>query len=96
MNETICAAIHTRRQLAFDYGGRPRVVVPYCHGQTQSGEVLRAIQVDGESSSGGFGFGKLWKVAEMRNVRITGEPFSPDDPNYNPDDSAMTSVHCRV
>ncbi|HEX9619279.1 MAG TPA: hypothetical protein VF989_04025 [Polyangiaceae bacterium] len=97
VNSIICDAIRSRRVLEFDYHGLHRVVVPYCHGVSARGtEVLRAIQIAGPSASGGFGFGKLWIVDEMSRLRLTETPFSPDDPNYNPDDSAMVRIHCRV
>ena len=83
--------------LEFAYHDKPRVVAPYCHGVSTRGvEVLRAIQVRGRSDSGGFGLGKLWSVAEMVGVRMLDEHFTPDDPRYNPNDSAMKQVHCRV
>jgi hypothetical protein len=93
----ICEAICTRRLIEFEYDGRHRVVAPYCHGiSTRDEESLRAVQVGGESSKGGLGFGKLWTVSKMFDVRITNTPFTPDDPNYNPNDSAMKQIHCRV
>ena len=92
----ICDAIRTRSLLEFDYHGLPRVVAPYCHGvSTRGAEVLRAVQVRGESSSG-LGFGKLWVVAELAGLRLSGERFEPDDPHYNPHDRAMQQVHCRI
>jgi hypothetical protein len=96
MNGSICQGIASLRLLAFDYEGHPRVVAPYCHGFTRGGESLRAIQVRGTSRSGRFGDGKLWTVSKMRGLRVLDEPFAPDDPNYNPDDSAMIRVHCRA
>jgi hypothetical protein len=96
-NHAICDAIRHRHLLAFDYQERPRVVAPYCHGWSARGvELLRAIQVGGESRSGGFGFGKLWHVLQMQNIRVTTEAFEPDDPDYEPEDGAMARVHCRV
>jgi hypothetical protein len=92
----ICDAIRRRERLAFDYDGRARVVEPYCHGVSRGGEALRGVQVAGESRSGGFGFGKLWMVQRMRNVRCTGQSFVPSDPDYNPEDGAMLSIHCRL
>lgn len=72
-------------------------MAPYCHGiSTRDVEVLRAIQVRGSSSSGGFGLGKLWAVANMVEPRLLEEPFTPNDPRYNPDDSAMKRIHRRV
>jgi hypothetical protein len=96
MNETatICDAIRQHAQLEFDYFNKRRIVEPYCHGTSTAGaEVLRAIQVGGDGS--GFGFGKLWKLSDMSNLQL-GKHFSPKDPNYNPDDSAMKVIHCRI
>jgi hypothetical protein len=93
----VCEAIQAHLLLEFQYGGRRRVVAPYCHGVSRAGsEVLRALQVRGSSRSGGFGFGKLWTMASMTGVRMTDEPFTPDDPDYNPADSAMRSIHCCI
>ena len=100
MNEQktiICEAIRKRLLLEFRYGGLPRVVEPYAYGvSTRGEEVLRAIQVGGSSNSGGFGYGKLWTVEQITALRITNETFPADDPNYNPEDSAMKSIHCCV
>jgi hypothetical protein len=96
-SELICQAIREQRLLAFGYKGQPRVVQPYCYGlATTDSELLRAIQVGGASSSGGFGFGKLWTVADMTDVQVSAEKFVPDDPNYNPNDSAMKRILCRI
>jgi hypothetical protein len=93
----ICRAIRERRLLTFDYNSQSRVVAPYCYGlSTRDAEVLRAVQVGGASSSGGFGFGKLWTLAQMKDVRLSGETFVANDPNYNPDDSAMKRIICRI
>lgn len=96
MSDVICAAISNCELLEFDYDGRHRVVAPYCHGFTARGEVLRAIQVGGDSRSGGMRFGKLWSVDKMRNIRRSARTFAPDDPDYNPNDSAMKTIHCNV
>lgn len=96
MRAEICEAIRERELLEFDYDGRHRVVAPYCHGSNAKGEVLRAIQVEGDSRSRGMGFGKLWSVDKIQNLRRTGVAFIPNDPHYNPNDSAMVAVHCYV
>jgi hypothetical protein len=85
------------RAQEFHYRGLWRVVAPYCHGVPRRGvEVLRAVQVGGSSTSRGFGFGKIWSVSEIVAPTLLSAPFAPDDPHYNPDDSAMKSIHCRV
>jgi hypothetical protein len=93
----ICEAIARRALLQFRYHDRLRIVAPYCHGiSTRDVEVLRAIQIRGESGSGGFGLGKLWAVGEMVEPRILAESFIANDPRYNPKDSGMKQIHCRV
>jgi hypothetical protein len=93
----ICVAIKTRHLLEFDYNDEHRIVAPYCHGTNTRGlEALRAVQIGGGTKSGGVGFGKLWLVDKISNLRVSPTPFTPDDPDYNPDDSAMTSIHCRI
>jgi hypothetical protein len=93
----ICEAIGAQRMLEFDYGGDRRVVQPYCHGFTRKGaETLRAVQVSSHSGSSGRAFGKLWTVAKMQNLRLVVEAFAPDDPDYNPNDTALIEIHCRV
>jgi hypothetical protein len=32
----------------------------------------------------------------MVDPRILEETFAADDPNYNPNDSGMKSIHCRI
>jgi hypothetical protein len=93
----ICEAIANRTLLAFEYDGHTRIVAPYLHGVGhRKVDILRAVQVGGWSRSGQFGVGKLWTVTKMVEVRSTGESFQPDDPSYNPDDTAMLRIHCRV
>lgn len=93
----VCEAIRKRLLLTFDYDGLLRVVAPYCHGTSTRGVAsLRAVQVSGSSRSGGLGFGKLWSLSKMRNLQLTNETFVPDDPNYNPNDSGMREIHCRI
>jgi hypothetical protein len=94
--EVICTAIRTRMLLEFDYDGHRRIVAPYCHGMTRGGQALRGVQVSGGSRSGGLGFGKLWIVSRMSRLQATNRAFVPDDPDYNPDDQAMLSIHCRI
>jgi hypothetical protein len=93
----ICEAIRKRTLLEFEYKGLRRVVQPYCHGiSTRGMESLRAVQVRGSSSSGRFGQGKFWTVSEIVNPRLLDETFVPDDPGYNPNDSGMKYIHCRI
>jgi hypothetical protein len=93
----ICDAIRRCALLEFDYDGLHRVVQPYCHGTASTGrESLRAIQIGGESRGRLIASGKLWTAAKMTNLKVSEQTFSPDDPHYNANDTAMASIHCRV
>jgi hypothetical protein len=93
----ICDAISRRSLLEFDYDGLHRIVQPYCHGTTGTGrESLRAIQIGGESRGSLIASGKLWTVAKMVEVKVSHQTFVPNDPHYNPNDTAMVSTHCRI
>jgi len=93
----ICDAIAGRQMLEFDYDGFHRVVHPYCHGFSRKGaETLRAVQVNSGGRSGGRGYGKLWTVAKMQNLRVVAQTFDTDDPDYNPNDTALLEIHCSV
>ena len=86
----ICDAIARRCLIVFDYNGIHRVAQPYCHGFTRTGaETVRAVEV----GSRGGGFGKLWTVGKMQNLGLSDDRFTSDDPDYNPDDSAMAEIH---
>lgn len=92
---TITEAIRRRVLLQFIYNGQLRIVAPYCFGVSAPGnDVLRAIEVRGSGASNAMG--KLWKVSQMADLRLLDETFSPNDPNYNPNDSAMKQIYARV
>ncbi len=97
MELTICFAISTRRMIRFSYDGGVRTVEPYCHGVSTAGnEVLRAYQVGGFSQSEDPTGWRLFDLAKMEDVEITGEKFEPYRPEYNPGDQVMRSVLCCV
>jgi hypothetical protein len=97
-SDTIREAIRRRSLLQFHYDDHLRVVAPYCYGlSTRDVESLRAVQVRGSSSSSNaLGFGKLWTVSKMRDLRMLEETFVPADPNYNPEDRGMKKIYCRI
>jgi hypothetical protein len=93
----VCEAIQKRLLLELDYDGLHRLVQPYCHGTTSNGrDSLRAIQIGGQSRSAMIASGKLWTIAKMTNVKVSLTAFEPNDPHYNPQDSAFESIHCRI
>jgi hypothetical protein len=96
-SDIISEAIRRRVLLQFHYDDHLRVVAPYCLGlSSRDMDSLRAVQVRGSSSSNALGFGKLWTVSKMRDLRILEETFIPSDPNYNPEDKGMKKIYCRI
>ena|SRR5689334_10939165 len=92
-----CEAIERKALLEFHYQGHLRIVQPYCFGVSKRDKnVLRAVQVRGSSASNQLGIGKLWSVDEVLAPRILDETFAPNDPTYNPNDTAMKRIYCRL
>lgn len=95
--DVIVEALSKRALLKFRYKEHLRIVAPYCFGMSTRGQdVLRAVQVGGSSPSDGMGFGKLWALSEMADLHALDETFEPDDPHYNPNDSAMKQIYARI
>ena len=97
MNKDICSAIKTKRIITFYYDGGLRRIEPYCHGVTKKGnEVLRAFQISGYSRSGSPIGWKLFSVSKISNLKILDETFHSIRRDYNPNDSVMSRIFCRV
>jgi len=97
MNQMICSAIQSRQVIRFYYNGGFRTAEPFCYGVSTAGnEVLRAYQTGGYSESGNPVGWKLFRVSEISSLTTTGEKFFGIRPDYNPQDSAMTTIYCHV
>lgn len=93
----VCRAIQSQRVVRFSYDGGSRTVEPFCHGTSTAGnEVLRGYQTGGYSSSGEPVGWKLFEMAKLSSLTITDTQFSGRRPGYNPNDSAMQTIHCHV
>jgi predicted DNA-binding transcriptional regulator YafY len=97
MNPLVCQAIRDRRVVRFHYGGGTRDVEPYCHGFSKDGhELLSGYQAAGFSRSGErFGW-KTFRLDAIRALLVTDQAFSPARPGYDPHDSRISDVHCRI
>ena len=97
MNALICDAIRKREKIRCYYKGGYRTLEPHCHGTSRAGnESLRAYQIEGYSSSGNPVDWKFLTVAKMSEIESTGETFSDNRQDYNPDDQHMSTICCRV
>ena len=97
LNKKICLAIESRNIIVFNYEGGSRKIEPYCHGLSKNRkELLRAYQISGYSSSGKLEGWKLFYISKISNLRILDKKFQKVRPKYNPNDSAMSKIYCRV
>lgn len=97
MNQTLFSAIRLRKIISFYYNGGTRNVEPYCYGISTAGnELLRAYQIGGYSQSGKSVGWKLFRVSNISNLKVIDKSFENIRPEYNPRDSAMTTIYCNV
>ena len=97
LNKKICSAIESKRIITFMYDRGLRKVEPYCYGvSAKVKEFLRAFQISGYSSSGISKGWKLFSVAKISNLKVLDEVFQKIRSEYNPNDSVMTRIFCRV
>ncbi len=96
-NSLICNAIETKHLLRFTYENHTRIVEPFCHGfSTTSRDVLRAYWVGSYSESEHEPPWRLYTVSEMSDIEMLKDTFSGDRPGYEPNDSHMTTIYCRI
>jgi len=97
MNSLICKAIEGKKIIEFTYDGHYRKVEPYCHGRSSKNkESLRAYQIAGGSNSRSVPFWRLFSVKKMRDTTLTNETFTPNRPQYNPNDRDLSPIHCNI
>ena len=92
MNQTIIAAITTKRRLSFTYSGKTRIVEPQCYGMgTRGTELLRAYQI-----TGGDHPEPLFDVSRMLDLVLLEIHFLRPGPNYKKNDSAMKDIYAQL
>ena len=91
----IVEAITTRRLLAFDYHGKPRVVEPHTFGLDRwNRTLLCAYQVECEGSER-FGW-RFFFVAQMINAHLDARRFTIPRPEYRRGDGAFRSITAEL
>jgi predicted DNA-binding transcriptional regulator YafY len=92
-NEAICNAIAKRLVISFNYTGKPRTVEPHTLGYDRDGDLtLSAWQLSGGSGTG-------WRDFHFKKISgfaLTGSQFPGARPGYNPNDSTLTRIICRL
>lgn len=97
MNGIICEAIEKKRLLQFSYEDLTRIVEPHLFGRKTSGnDVLSGYLVGGYTESDHAPYWRNYIVDEMEFVVMLDETFSGAREGYNPDDSSMQVVYCRL
>lgn len=97
MHSILCNAINSHLVLTFYYNGGYRTVEPFCYGRSGTGkDVLRGYQTSGYSESGDPLGWRLFDVSKISSLTVTEENFVRTRPGYNPNDSAMGQIYCRV
>lgn len=97
MNVVICDAIRARRLLRFVYDGYERIVEPHLYGVNTAGhEALSAYLVSGWSGSEPEPGWRTYLISEMEGTAALAEGFAGVRGGYNPRDSRMTQLFCRL
>jgi hypothetical protein len=94
-HDQIIYAIKNRRALSFVYDGCKRVVEPHAYGEAQSGDVLRAFQIAGQSNSGKLGW-HLFLIEKMQNFSVDEAVFAGPRPGYKRGDPAMSRIYAEL
>lgn len=88
----ICEAIANRQVLQFNYHGTNRRVEPHLLGYDGDGDLtLSAWQLSGT----GTGW-RDFHVSNIHGLATTDETFSGARQGYNPSDSTISTVVCRL
>ena len=89
----LCDAIAKRLIVAFSYQGRIRTVEPHIVGYDSDDDLtLSAWQL-----SGGSGIGwRDFHISKLSGLSITDRTFSAPRPGYNPQDSTLQGIVCRL
>ena len=93
MKNKICTAIQNKLAISFYYKNRQRVVEPHLIGYNQNNELtLSAWQLSG-------GTQESWRqfhLSKISSLAITDRNFSSSRQGYNPNDSTMSRIECRI
>ncbi|EHQ36308.1 WYL domain-containing protein [Methanoplanus limicola] len=97
MHSKICDAIKTKNQIKIIYDGQTRIINPHLIGiHHKSGKkTLRAYQVGGHSNSGKIPDWRMYSIDKISSVSHLDNSFEINQ-GYNPNDSHMSSIICRV
>ncbi len=95
--DIICEAIRSKKLLQFSYGNHMRVVEPHILGRDSSGhDILSAYLVRGYSESRKQPYWRFYLLRDLKLLIMLDETFARPRKGYNPKDSRMLKVYCRL
>jgi hypothetical protein len=93
----ICDAIRLKHVIRLVYHGGTRDIEPYIYGRSSTGdELLRGYQLRGASRSGASAGWKMFRITDVSSASVTFEPFTAARAGYDPIDTVITFVNCRI
>jgi hypothetical protein len=97
MNDIICEAIEKKRLLQFSYDDLTRIVEPHLFGRKTSGnDVLSAYLVGGYTESDNKPYWRYYTLKQMEFVIMLDDTFTGAREGFNPHDSSMDEIYCRL
>jgi hypothetical protein len=94
--DLLCRAIAGKHLVQFKYDGRSRIVEPFACGMSKANNyVLRGFQIRGSDKTKPLCW-RMYELAEISQLSVTQHGFKGKREDYNPEDSAMTEIFCRI
>lgn len=92
----LCRAITEKLIVQFKYDGRSRIVEPFACGINAAGNyVLQGFQIRGSDKTKPLCW-RMYELSLISQLSVTQHPFKGKREDYNPADSAMTEIFCRI
>lgn len=96
MQAKICEAIEHNQIVEFSYDGLFREVEPHLVGIRNGKPTLSSFQIGGRSKSGNIPGWRPFTIPKIRALEVTSRTFGGPRQGYNPNDSRMSSIICRL
>ena len=81
MEQTIIAAMQSKRLISFTYSGLPRIVEPHIYGINEGLPQILGYQVRGRSSRGSVPDWRRFKLNAISDLKILDETFPGQRPS---------------
>lgn len=94
--DLLCRAIAGKLLVQFKYDGRSRIVEPFACGINAAGNyVLRGFQIRGSDKTKPLCW-RVYELSAISQLSVTQHSFKGKREDYDPADSAMTEIFCRI